>query len=275
VGSRDRLIRPPGAAASPALAQSAVLRWLDARRSFTAVVLDMDGLMLDTEIVEFRAWQRAADDFGWSMSDEQYLQLIGKTHRDAWAALTAWWDARPGRCGSLAAIADRAAGYASAETISVKPGLLDLLSWAHREQVPVAVASSSARATVVSRLSAAAVSDAIADIAGGDEVAHGKPAPDVFLLAAGRLGCEPDACVVIEDSDSGIAGASAAGMTPFLVPDSSIPREIPAAVRARAYHVCDSLIEVLDILSAASMHRPLLTGCTSSSAVPGNRRHGR
>lgn len=228
-------------------------RWLDARRSFTTVILDMDGLMLDTEIVEFRSWQRAAEDFGWSISDEQYVQLIGRTHKDAWAALTGWWDARPSLSGSLGAIADRAADYARTQTINVKPGLLDLLSWAHREEVPIAVASSSARATVISRLRAAGVSDAVAVIAGGDEVAHGKPAPDVFLLAAGGLGSDPEACVVIEDSDIGVAAAAAAGMTPFLVPDSSIPREIPAAVRERAYRTCESLTEVLAILSAARL----------------------
>jgi beta-phosphoglucomutase-like phosphatase (HAD superfamily) len=57
--------------------------------------------------------------------------------------------------------------------------------------------------------------------------------------------------VVAEDSDSGILAASAAGMTPFLVPDSSIPRVIPAAIAERAYRVCASLTEVLGILSAA------------------------
>jgi beta-phosphoglucomutase-like phosphatase (HAD superfamily) len=127
----------------------------------------------------------------------------------------------------------------------------DLLGWARREHVPVAVASSSTRGTVLSRLRDSEVIDGITAIAGGDEVAHGKPAPDIFLLAASRLGREPGACVVIEDSDRGIEGASAAGMTPFLVPDSSIPRAIPAAVRARAYRVCASLTEVLGILSAA------------------------
>ncbi len=117
-----------------------MLRHLDARRSFTAVILDMDGLMLDTEIVEFRALQRAAEDFGWSISDEQYLQLIGKTQRDAWAALTAWWQARPAGRGSLDAIRDRAACYARTETIIVKHGLLDLLGWAH--SAPSALATS-------------------------------------------------------------------------------------------------------------------------------------
>jgi beta-phosphoglucomutase-like phosphatase (HAD superfamily) len=228
-----------------------MLRHLDARRSFAAVILDMDGLMLETEIVEFRAWQRAAEDFGWSISDEQYVQLIGRTERDGWATLTAWWQARPGGSGSLTAVRDRALSYAANEKIMVKDGLLGLLSWAGREQVPVAVASSSKRGTVIARLRDAELISSITAIAGGDEVAHGKPAPDICLLAAGRLGCEPAACVVAEDSDSGILAASAAGMTPFLVPDSSIPRVIPAAIAERAYRVCASLTEVLGILSAA------------------------
>lgn len=60
-----------------------VPRQLDARRSFTAVILDMDGLMLDTEAVELRSWQRAAEELGWSITDEQYVRLIGLTDRDS------------------------------------------------------------------------------------------------------------------------------------------------------------------------------------------------
>ncbi len=228
-----------------------MLRRLDAERSFAALILDMDGLMLDTEVVEFRAWQRAAEDFGWSISAEQYAQLLGRTARDGWAVMTAWWEERPASRGSLTAIQDRAADYAGAETVAVKKGLFALLDWVEREKVPVAVASSSPHATVTARLREAGAEKAVDVIVGGDDVAHGKPAPDIFLAAARRLGCEPRVCVVVEDSDSGITAAAAAGMTPFLVPDSSMPRVIPAAVRARAYRICESLAEVLDILSAA------------------------
>jgi beta-phosphoglucomutase-like phosphatase (HAD superfamily) len=228
-----------------------VLRRLDAERSFAALILDMDGLMLDTEVVEFRAWQRAAEDFGWSISGEQYAQLLGRTARDGWAVMTAWWEERPSSRGSLTAIQDRAADYAGAETVAVKKGLFALLDWVQREKVPVAVASSSPHATVTARLREAGADKAVDVIVGGDDVAHGKPAPDIFLAAARRLGCEPRECVVVEDSDSGITAAAAAGMTPFLVPDSSMPRVIPAAVRAQAYRICESLAEVLDILSAA------------------------
>jgi beta-phosphoglucomutase-like phosphatase (HAD superfamily) len=225
-----------------------VLRQLDNTRSFSAVILDMDGLMLDTEIVELRAWQRAATDFGWSIPDDDYLQLIGKTDRDAWAALAALWEARPATRGDLHAVRDAAAAYVSAEKPAVKDGLFDLLGWAHREQVPLAVGSSSARETIIARLEQVELHEAFEVIVGGDEVACGKPAPDVFLLAARRLGCMPHACVVIEDSDHGINAAYAAGMTPFLVPDSSIPRSIPPDIRAKAYKTCESLSDVLGVL---------------------------
>ena len=226
-------------------------RRLAGGRSFAALVLDMDGLMLDTEIVEFRAWRRAAEDFGWSISPEQYLQLVGRAYPDAWAILTGWWQERPARRGSLAEVRDRAAVYGQAEIVAVKPGLAGLLDWARDERVPVGVASSSTRATVLARLGEAGVLDRVGPVTGGDEVARGKPAPDIFLLAARRLGAEPGACVVVEDSDSGIRGAAAAGMLPFLVPDASIPRQVPADVRALAYRTCASLAEVRDILSAA------------------------
>jgi beta-phosphoglucomutase-like phosphatase (HAD superfamily) len=211
----------------------------------------MDGLMIDTEVVEFRSWGRAAEDFGWSISRERHVQLLGRTNKDCWALMTAWWEERPGSRGTLAEIWDRAAAYSRAEPVVVKKGLFDLLGWAKREEMPVAVASSSTRANVNARLCEAEAGDAVDVIVGGDEVDHGKPAPDIFLEAARRLGRESRECVVVEDSDSGITAAAAAGMTPFLVPDSSMPRVIPAAIQALAYRICESLNDVLDILSAA------------------------
>lgn len=220
-------------------------------RPFTALVLDMDGLMVDTEAVEFRAWQRAAEDFGWSISAEQYGQLVGRTHVDGWDILTGWWQERPARRGTLTEVRDRADRYAADEPVVVKPGLVGLLDWARGARLPVGVASSSATATIKARLGEAGVLAAVDRITGGDEVAAGKPAPDIFLLAARRLGHEPGACVAVEDSDSGIRSAAAAGMVPFLVPDVSIPRVVPPDVRALAYRICASLAEVRDILSAA------------------------
>jgi len=228
------------------------VRHLDAERSFSALILDMDGLMIDTEAAEFRSWTRAAGDFGWSFSTEQHTQLLGRTNKDCWALMTAWFQERPATGGSLTEIWSRAGEYSRAEAVVVKKGLFDLLDWAKREGVPVAVASSSTRANVAARLREAGADEAVDATVGGDEVEHGKPAPDIFLEAARRLGCEPRTCVVLEDSDSGITAAAAAGMISFLVPDSSVPRVIPAAIQARAYRTCESLNDVLDILSAAA-----------------------
>jgi beta-phosphoglucomutase-like phosphatase (HAD superfamily) len=234
VGCGDRLTRPR--------------RRLPGGREFAAIILDMDGLMLDTEALEFRAWGRAAADFGWSISAEQFLQLIGRAHRDAWAIMDGWWRARPGHSGSLDDVAERALSYSSGQPIVAKPGLAELLGWAAGAGVPVGVASSSTRATVLARLTAAGVLESVGPVTGGDEVTRGKPEPDIFLLAARRLDCPPRACVAVEDSDSGLRAAAAAGMLPFLVPDASLPRVVPDDVLALAYRVCPSLTQVRDIL---------------------------
>jgi HAD superfamily hydrolase (TIGR01509 family) len=81
-----------------------------------------------------------------------------------------------------------------------------------RRGVPVAVASSSPRERLQRTLGRAGLLDAFDVTVSGDEVAHGKPAPDMFLLAAERLGVEPAACVVVEDSPPGVEAGIAAGM---------------------------------------------------------------
>jgi HAD superfamily hydrolase (TIGR01509 family) len=88
---------------------------------------------------------------------------------------------------------------------------------------PVAVASSAHAAVIDAALEATGLTDAFGVVVSSDEVAHGKPAPDVYLEAARRLGCDPATCLVIEDSLNGVRAAKAAGMTVVLVPNRSVP----------------------------------------------------
>jgi HAD superfamily hydrolase (TIGR01509 family) len=88
---------------------------------------------------------------------------------------------------------------------------------------PVAVASSAHPAVIEAALEATGLAGTFAVVVSSDEVAHGKPAPDVYLEAARRLECEPAACLVIEDSLNGVRAARAAGMTVVLVPNHSVP----------------------------------------------------
>ena len=126
-----------------------------------------------------------------------------------------------------------------------KPGLTSLLDWLEMRAMPRAVATSSGRASADRLLQSAGVRARFEIIVGGDDVANGKPAPDLFLLAADRLGVAPSDCVVLEDSGPGIHAAHRAGMRPILVPDLQQPTD---EVQALAYRVCKSLHEAQTIL---------------------------
>lgn len=104
-------------------------------------------------------------------------------------------------------------------TIDGAVGAVERIARDHR----VALASSAHRAVIDAALAAIGLTDRFEIVISSDEVAHGKPAPDVYLEAARRLGVEPAACLVVEDSRNGVKAARAAGMTVVLVPNASVP----------------------------------------------------
>jgi HAD superfamily hydrolase (TIGR01509 family) len=116
-------------------------------------------------------------------------------------------------------------------------------------QLPVAVASSAHRAVIDIALEATGLDVVFAVVVSSDEVDAGKPAPDVYLLAAERLGIRPADCLVVEDSLNGVRAARAAGMTVVLVPNRSVP-PAPGAREA-----ADLVIERLADLDLAAMVR--------------------
>jgi HAD superfamily hydrolase (TIGR01509 family) len=122
--------------------------------------------------------------------------------------------------------------------------LLDLLEAAG---TPVALATSTAREQTLAQLEASGLSDRFPTIATGDEVVSGKPAPDIYLLAASRLDRAPAACVALEDSEPGVEAARAAGMRVIMVPDLVAPTPRTLAMTER---VCRSLDEARAFISA-------------------------
>lgn len=90
-------------------------------------------------------------------------------------------------------------------------------------ELPVAIASSAHRDVIRAALDATGLSSVFREVVSSDEVEHGKPAPDVYLETAGRLGAVPETCLVVEDSLNGVKAAKAAGMTVVLVPNHSVP----------------------------------------------------
>jgi HAD superfamily hydrolase (TIGR01509 family) len=99
----------------------------------------------------------------------------------------------------------------------VKPGLDELLTVLEACGVPKAVATSTERAQAIAQLGGLGLLKRFDVLTTGDETAHGKPSPELFLLAAQRLGIDPVRCLVLEDSEAGVTAAHRAGMRVFMV----------------------------------------------------------
>jgi HAD superfamily hydrolase (TIGR01509 family) len=121
-----------------------------------------------------------------------------------------------------------------------KPGAVALLDRVDARGIPKALATSTSR-SVATRCLGDLISR-FSIFAFGDEVAQSKPAPDLFLLAASRLGVAPDDCLVIEDSEAGVRAAHAAAMAVIMVPDLVEPSP---EIAAMAIRVCRSLDDIL------------------------------
>jgi len=206
-----------------------------------AVIFDMDGLMLDTEPLAARAWGEAAAALGVDFDDALALRMVGCNFVDCSALLRAHCDADypvDALLGSWHAAYDT---IVEREGFALKPGLLELLDWLEAADIPKAVATSTRRERARRKLAQKALLPRIAVLVGGDEVARGKPAPDIFIEAAARIGVPPSACLVLEDSEPGVRAALAAGTMPIMVPDLKPPDD---ALRALLPLVLASLHEV-------------------------------
>ena len=212
-----------------------------------AVIFDMDGLMLDTEPLAAQAWGEAGAGLGVGFDDALAMRMVGCNFVDCSALVRRHYgadypvEALLGRWhAAYDAIVERE-GYA------LKPGLLELLDWLEAAGIPKAVATSTRRARAETKLQQKLLLPRFSALVGGDEIARGKPAPDIFLEAAARIGMPPSACLVLEDSEPGVRGALAAGTMAIMVPDLKPP---PPALRAMLTLVLPNLHAVHAHLAA-------------------------
>ncbi|MEM7134059.1 MAG: HAD family phosphatase [Chloroflexota bacterium] len=210
-----------------------------------AVIFDMDGLMLDTERIAQEAWQQAGQEWGFELPDEIYLQAVGRTAKDTGMIFRSAF----GPDFPFDAMYDRkqALLHQAIEegNVPTKPGLFELLDFLEERQMPKAVATSTARPVALTKLTKTKLLGHFPVIVCGNEVAIGKPAPDIFLVAAEQLGANPATTLVLEDSVAGIKAAHAAGMIPVNIPDLKEPSD---EVRALAYRILSNLHEVKNLL---------------------------
>jgi HAD superfamily hydrolase (TIGR01509 family) len=217
--------------------------------SIAAVILDMDGLMLDTETPVQVCCQQAAAALGFSLDAEFYERaLVGRSWPDSDAALVAHF-------GRDFPLEDFKKGFrvvwghhVALHGVTPKPGLREFLAMLESRNLQKAVATSTHEKEADGHLRAAGIRERFSVVVTGDQVERGKPAPDIYLEAARRLQVRPEDCIALEDSNAGVMAATSAGMATLMIPDGD--RQPSAEARNRAFSVLASLKEAEALVSS-------------------------
>ena len=211
-----------------------------------AVLFDMDGLMVDTESLSTEAFINSAKAQGYNMTKEETLKVLGFTKANIYQF---WIDYFQGTNVDGKKLVDDHYEYIENVLYTVGPEKMpyveELLKYLKENNYKIAVASSSDAADIKNNLEKTKLEKYIDEIASGAEVENGKPAPDVFLLAAKRLGIDAKDCLILEDSKAGIKAGKASGAMVFMVPDMyTVDKECEDT----ADRILTNLGEVIEIL---------------------------
>lgn len=198
-----------------------------------AAIFDMDGLLFDTERLCCEAWRTVSAAAGHEIPESVFLACVGRNNRDTRELVMQACGPdfpyddfnRDAREWMLARMSEKGPPE--------KPGIRTLFDFLRARNIPLALATSTGEKSARWMIERAGLTGYFSAFAFGSEVERGKPAPDIFLLAASRLGgVSAEACVVFEDSPAGLKAAFEAGMAPVFVPDMvSVPADIRRLVR--------------------------------------------
>lgn len=215
-------------------------------RPVRAVVFDMDGLLVDTETVVFRAMTRAADGIARELPFTTFQRMVGLQHAASDLILIEHFGDGFDLDGWSSAVSahfreELAAG------IALKEGVLEILDHLDGRGLPRAIATSSSLESVHHSLGPHSIVDRFHALITRDVQKRGKPHPDPFLQAAEALGIAPEDCLALEDSHNGVRAAAAAGMMTIMVPDMLDPTQEMESLCVR---IARDLHEVRGLLEA-------------------------
>ena len=209
------------------------------------VISDMDGVMLDSEKLYVRFWCEAAQSLGFPMKKEHALGIRSLARVFAVKKLQGWFGTEFDYDSVRNKRIELMDKYVAENGIEAKSGAKELLIWLKQNGYKTALAT----ATPVDRASLYLKQVGLLEffdvICSAREVKRGKPEPDIYLLAAKRLGLAPGECMALEDSQNGVRSAFAAGCKTVLVPDLDNPEN---ELKGCLYAVADNLSAVKKLL---------------------------
>lgn len=208
-------------------------------RRLYAALWDVDGVIIDSGEQHRQAWAALARENGFPYSDEAFWATFGMRNSDIIPALFGVSD--PARVAALGARKEALYRELVRREATALPGARELLAALHTAGYRQALGSSAPVANIETIISLLDIGSFLDGFVSGEHVAHGKPAPDIFLAGAALLGVEPARCVVFEDAPAGVAAAKAGGMRCVAVRRAGQP---DAPGLEAADRVVDSLLDL-------------------------------
>ncbi len=208
------------------------------------VIFDMDGTLIDTEPIYRKTWIETGERWGLAGMEPMYPSIMGKSIE----SIIIMMKERFGEDFDGEGFFDeRMSNFISLTESGVitRPGCFELLRYLKEIGIPMALATSTPLHITERNMRSTGIGQYMDAIVTSSMVKHGKPAPDIFLEAARRIGADPEHTIVCEDSPYGILAAYEAGMKPVFIPDLT---EQTDDICRLAYSTVNSLAEVIEII---------------------------
>lgn len=209
------------------------------------VIFDMDGVLVDSEKLYLHFWIEACAKFGFKLSTENALSLRSNSPETATPKFAAWFGDGANYLQIRELRRKLMAKHIDEHGVELKSGAKDLITYLKQNGIKIALATASPEKRAKYYLEPHGIFDKFDAIVCGGAVAHGKPAPDIYIYAAHKLHLPCESCLAVEDSPDGIRSAHGAGCITAMIPDLTEPDE---EILSMICHKCKSLNDIRNII---------------------------
>lgn len=190
---------------------------------FEGVVFDVDGVLFNTERLMHQIWHEVGAEMGWPQPGRDYLEFVGNGRSVIFEKMLTFYGPDFPKEEFLTTCSQTLQDRVEQFGVPLKPGVREILDFLKEQNIPIAIATSTAMRRTGKRMELTGLAPYFSAMITGDQVTHGKPDPEIYLLACKALGTDPSRTLAVEDSRNGILSATAAGMPTVMIPDMIPP----------------------------------------------------